>query len=113
MCGDCYARLTGGDPPPDTPAVREAAALVAAVYAAPWGGTGGPLHVEIEDMNLEDRFFASDSALETAISWYGEELGDDGADLCRRTFCALAALSEAERASAVWNYLELSGGILP
>lgn len=40
--------------PNATPAMLECGAYVAALYAHPDGGTGGPLHVVVDDDNVED-----------------------------------------------------------
>lgn len=40
--------------PEVTEEMREAAALIGALYANPAGGTGGPLHIVTDDDNVED-----------------------------------------------------------
>lgn len=40
--------------PAVTDEMREAAALIGALYANPAGGTGGPLHIVTDDDNVED-----------------------------------------------------------
>lgn len=110
MCESCLTELTGGRVPPTTMAMRYAAALVCEVYAQPWGGVGGPLHVFVEDMNLEDHWFEdprhrADTLGKWVDEWaYGEDYDvDDMRRLCALTFDALAGLTEAERAVAVWH----------
>jgi hypothetical protein len=53
MCGAC-AEEYGADPanlPPETPIILR---LIEELYALPEGGTGGPLHVALDDFNMED-----------------------------------------------------------
>jgi hypothetical protein len=50
MCYECWEEE--GKPQIDTPAVREAAAAVGAVYEL--NGVGGNLHIVLDDWNLED-----------------------------------------------------------
>ena len=50
MCYGCWEEA--GKPAMDTPAIRAAAAAVAAVYEH--SGVGGNLHIALDDWNLED-----------------------------------------------------------
>lgn len=51
---EAYRALTHIPWPLVTPMMVEAAAYIAALYAHPAGGTGGPLHVTTDDHNVED-----------------------------------------------------------
>lgn len=90
-------------PATHAPEVHAAALLVAEVYAHPWGAVGGPLHVYVDDLNLEDDWFTDPEhragIAATAARWY-PDAGAACVDLCERTFDALAALTEPQRIEA-------------
>lgn len=95
MCERCYQKHTGGIDPVVTEEMRVALALVKEIYARPWGDTGGPLHVIVDDMNVMDWLFAADKHVDFT---YYKDLGPADRDLCIRTFEALRNLTEAQRA---------------
>jgi hypothetical protein len=107
MCHSCYLKLTGDEPVERTEAVIRAGHLANQVYELPHCGTGGPLHVQLDDMNLEDEHFLPTDrpGLDEVIdTWYPELRRIPGAvDLIFQTWDALAALTEAERAEAVFH----------
>jgi hypothetical protein len=72
-------------------------ALRDALYSAPGCSVGGPLHVQLDDGNLEDHFVADD-----AIDQYPylDEYDASVIALCRCILTILRGLSEHER--LVW-----------
>lgn len=55
MCQACYVDEYGGDDLPDPPAnTDQIVDLIRLLYSLPRCDMGGPLHVEIEDWNIED-----------------------------------------------------------
>lgn len=88
MCQGCYAEEYGA--PSTLPAnADEVLALVRAVYDAPDGGTGGNLHIVLDDWNLED----------SSIRWCLEREGLTDAE--RACGEALLAMTESERAAVL------------
>lgn len=55
MCINCARKYGGHDVLEITPEMREAINLVIWVYCQDEYGVGGPLHVQLDDYNLEDR----------------------------------------------------------
>ena len=81
--------------------MRQAAALVNRIYASEWGGGGGPLHVEMDDMNVGDERFTRERLDSFPEPWLREiysDLTPTDWELCQDTLRALAALPKAERA---------------
>lgn len=88
--------------PEATDAMLEAAGYIGALYGAPSGGTGGPLHVVTDDFNVED------SNLQFARDWIPkwEAYGDHGDDERVRILSGwildlLDPMSEIERSVAI------------
>lgn len=52
MCEHCWQEL--GSPQHDTPTVRHAADLVHRLYEVEGQTTGGMLHIQLDDWNLDD-----------------------------------------------------------
>lgn len=84
MCTDCWDEM--GRPAIDTPKVREAARLVRELYQEHC--TGGPLHIVVDDWNLEDGH----------VDYCGERCAPG---IERRCYEALKAMNEDERASVL------------
>ena len=99
-----------------TDAFKEVAALVEWVYAQErYSVTGGPLHLQLDDFNLEDR-----NLTENSLVWWtrGYPAKVEGApefpapapdgfpegheEKFKRLLELLRGMSEAERAAAVW-----------
>ena len=102
MCLSCYRRITGTEERlPETDLMRHAAALVNLIYSSEWGSGGGPLHVEMDDMNVGDERFTSERLAAFPEQWlhkiYSDLTPADWA-LCQDAISALAALTAAERA---------------
>jgi hypothetical protein len=99
VCQGCWEQW--GSPAVDTPAVREAARLIGAVYG--FGETGGNLHVQLEDWNLEQDLFLDALALPDAeFNVWGGPPEQVAAE--RACAAAMAALGDDERASALALY---------
>lgn len=80
----------------DSPEVRAAALAIAEVYE--FSDVGGNLHVQLDDWNIDDQFWDSpDQHLERNI----HEAEPDQLETERRCWWLMAALPEAERASAL------------
>jgi hypothetical protein len=96
MCSACWSEE--GEPAINTPAVREAAAAVEAVYNH--SCVGGNLHIVLDDWNIED------DSLEFCRVQI--ERGDHGTEeeraTERRCHDLMRALSVPERASALALY---------
>lgn len=110
MCVVCYTELTGGTPPPMTDEMRATRELVRAIYATDWGKTGGPLHIHLDDMNLEDHFFDEEGRQQLLdqggyLREHFTHLDEDDWRLVLRCFDALSKLTEAERAEVVYKGL--------
>lgn len=94
MCSGCWAEA--GAPVVDTPAVREAARLVAALFEH--SAVGGTAHVVVDDWNLEDEH----------LEWcMGQSVAGSPEAKC---LDALRLLGPAERASALALQAGLWGG---
>lgn len=98
MCYSCWERA--GGPTLDTPAVHDAAALIAKVYEQ--SCVGGGLHVIVDDWNVEDDHFNTDA--EQWIEENAHDLDEAGLAVERACYAALKALTEAERYSALALY---------
>ena len=117
MCRSCYDRYTQGTPPAMTPRMAETAELIAHLYSFPWGSSGGPLHVTLDDMNLDDTQFDSDHrrmlvghgngrgtvTCDYDLSGLYPDLLDEDWELCLAIFDRLAEMSIPERAQTVWR----------
>jgi hypothetical protein len=115
MCGGCV-RYYIGDTEVDLskPEIQEAAGLVAWVYAQDEYGVGGPLHVQLDDFNLEDRHLTANSLVWWTRGYPAREgirefpaPAPDGfpeghEEKFLRLLELLRGMSEAERAAAVW-----------
>lgn len=115
MCGICVRNYIGDTEVDLTkPEMQEAAGLVEWVYAQGEYGVGGPLHVQLDDYNLDDRFL-DDSTLDWWTKGYPPRQGwgaflppaPDGfpeghEEKFKRLLELLRSMSEAERAAAVW-----------
>ena len=90
MCRDCYERF--GSPHVINDAVKDAAEKIRAVFA--FSDVGGNLHCEIDDWNVEDRFFEDEFKPFT-------EVPVAQAEAEQKCYAALKALPFAERVSAL------------
>ncbi len=96
----------------DKPEIVEAADIVKWVYAQGEYGAGGPLHIQLDDYNLEDSFLTDDK-----IAWWTQGFPERGLiwpipapdgfpegheAKFLRLLELLRGLSLAERAAAVW-----------
>jgi hypothetical protein len=95
MCEGCLAEY--GGPVEWTPEMEAARSAVAALYEV--CPTGGPMHVQIDDMNVGNEYFGA-AHRDSLPRWAGdaEEL-----ELGRAAFDALAPLSEAQRATVCYG----------
>lgn len=89
MCLNCYERF--GEPKIVSEKTKAAAQLIAKVFEI--HGTGGNLHCQIDDWNLEDEFF--DELVEYTPT------SDEQRSAERACFNALKAMTLEERASAL------------
>lgn len=105
MCGGCVtAALEDDGPVTITADMLAVAAKVSELYAAPWGACGGPLHVQLDDFNLDDAFVSTPRARVGFMKWVAEWRRDRrdgfdevGAALCMEIHSGLIPMSEAER----------------
>jgi hypothetical protein len=92
MCAGCYAKF--GFPKIVTPETVRAARLAAQVYE--FSGVGGNLHCELDDWNLEDKYFG-----EPEMDVWRTDSTADQLAVERECYAALRALPLLERVSAV------------
>ena len=97
MCVECWEDL--GSPKLDTPKVREAGALIARLYEE-ISFVGSPMHVQLDDWNIDGSFFSGDTLRDIYQPDY-QTLDDEQRALVLETHAAMCALSEDERASAL------------
>lgn len=90
MCVGCWKKY--GQPGIINEKTLRAAELVEQVYER--AVTGGNLHVQLDDWNLEDEFF-------DGFKVYHDDLGSEQIDIERRCFEAFKAMTLEERASAL------------
>lgn len=76
------------------PAVTAAAAEVTALYQLPDCEAGGPLHVIVDDTNVDDHFL-EDDAIGSAEDWTEQALAQ-----ANKVLAALRPLTRVERAVA-------------
>lgn len=93
MCHDCYMEYVCGEEPVVTSDMRNAKILVETVYRLPGCSLGGPLHVIVEDMNVDDRMFKEPLSFR-----FYEDMSDEDKRLCNETFQMLKGLTVQERA---------------
>lgn len=102
MCWDCVHHYVSDGRVTMTDDMREVAILVDAIYSTPWGTTGGPLHIYLDDFNLDDHWFVEERPADIAESiqrrWDDQTVD---ADLVWRCWDLLRTLTEPERAVAV------------
>lgn len=106
MCLGCYAEARF--PKIVTPATLALGPLADRVYE--FSGTGGNLHIYLDDWNLDDTFF-EDAEMKVYYDGDAEQLAAE-----RTCYAALRAMSEDERASAMalWNgFLRPDGTLAP
>ena len=104
MCYSCFKKYT------DAPVVNER--VVAACRLIRARGDEADysplLHIHVADMNLEDHWFVIDDDQKMMVY-------NDAEDWERAIFDTLAALTEAERATALameWGYLDEAGNTI-
>lgn len=115
MCIDCVRKYVGtSDVDTTTDAFKEVAALVEWVYAQEGYSVGGPLHVQLDDFNLEDRNLTENSLVWWTRGYPAKEgirafpaPAPDGfpeghEEKFLRLLELLRGMSLAERAAAVW-----------
>ncbi len=113
MCINCVRAYGIDEVGESTPEMVEAIELVCWVYAQDGYGVGGPLHIQLDDYNLEDRFL-EDSAIDwwekpvqvherTRGSLMGEVLDPEHKAKFLRLLKLLRAMTLAERAATVWR----------
>lgn len=99
MCMNCLYEYVDDALPEMTDDIRRAALIVKSIYDTFEGCTGGPLHVILDDYNLEDRYFCkSEEALRELA---GPDCPDWLLDLAWRATTALVRLPLPERAYAI------------
>jgi len=105
MCMDCWEKR--GAPKIYTDAVREAAALIQRVYDEV-SCVGGPLHVQLDDWNIEERFFKGDLRADYAWKiWVTDPsdglqpLDEKQQAVCIECYETLRGMTDDERASAL------------
>lgn len=106
MCEGCYERYE--HPAIVSERTRAAAVLIARVFEL--HGTGGNLHVEIDDWNLDDEFF-----VEFKPWMVKEDMRQGQAEAEMACFLALKEMSLDERVSAMAlhdGYLDETGNIV-
>lgn len=117
MCWSCFKKYA------DEPVVNDRVVAVARLIrdVGEEGHFSPLLHIMVEDMNLEDGWFdlanrPINMETETSADWRDRMTRrrsyDNAEQWERDIFDALAALSEAERATAVamdWGYVDLAG----
>lgn len=96
MCKTCWQE--DGAPQIDTPATRAAAEAIAALYEE--HGAGGLLHLVTDDYNTGD----------SSVEYCGREIERSGTSTEKAALVALAAMTEAERLSAISLYWGDWGG---
>lgn len=108
MCDECWKEA--GSPAILNEKTRAAAALIDAVYAFDDEcGTGGHLHCQLEDWNLEDRFFEAGDReaivngfyCSGSPNWENLPYSDGARKAQLDCFDALAAMTQPERESAL------------
>ena len=99
MCENCW--IEAGSPKIDNERVREAARLANELYEKV-SPVGGPLHIQLDDYNL-DCFNGPTLEEEDPYAWglWEDELDDEQKQLCRRTYQAFKVLTIDERYSAL------------
>lgn len=89
--------------------------LIRELYDKPRCAAGGPLHVQLDDGNLEDHFLQYESrrynrlVLEFGIGWQdtGErDVSDDVVELCEKIRIGLLELPYAQRSRVVRQAFE-------
>ena len=117
VCIGCYREY--GSPTVDTPIVRRMARLIVELYEEHGACTGGNLHVQLDDWNIDGDESPWDGW--HSAEWIGKKYSDDVTDaqlLCEQAINKLAiAMTVAERASALglaqemWAPEEVEGTI--
>lgn len=107
MCGACYRTYTEDGVPEMTSEMEEIVTKIKVTYDAdtPWAELGGPLHVQIDDMNVMDSMFDDKHAaqLTAAIADDYPDMTPSEATLFFAIFDGLRLLTPAQRAVCVWN----------
>ena len=103
MCRDCLDEygVASSDPSP-YPDISKA---IANLYL--YHPTGGPMHCELDDYNLEDYWFRQ-SLVSASLRWREwHRQWDDSACECtpllRRIYVAMSGMTTAQRALVVWH----------
>lgn len=106
MCWDCFKQYA------DAPVINDRVVAVYRQIAARDGDAdySSLLHLSVSDMNVEDDWFAFDADGNESL----RQRYDAAEPWERDIFDALAALSEAERATAIamdWGYFDEAGAL--
>jgi hypothetical protein len=95
MCDACWADY--GYAQIDTPAVREVAALIRQLYEDECEITGGMLHIQLDDWNIDDCFFEGEVFEPYLIELHERQPLQVERDIVER----MRVMTEDERASAL------------
>lgn len=104
MCGACAEEYRDVERPTNTKQIIDA---IARVYAHPDGGVGGPLHIVLDDYNVnsldwcEDRLDQIGTPNEAA--WL-RGIDPVLVDLCRDVIALMKPLTEDERGAVLADY---------
>lgn len=108
MCIDCASEYSADDLPENWEVIS---ASIKAIYDHPKGGTGGPMHVVLDDMNTDSvdwslKHIAEQSALtqKSGLKWYPDDL----LELAKTCADLLKPLTEEQRGAVIsrhWGYL--------
>lgn len=90
MCRACWEEQGSPTDLPDNAA--EVIDLINQLYDQPDGGTGGPLHVALDDFNIEDRYIEP---------WPGGDYTPETRDLADRIAHLMRPMTEAHRAAVL------------
>lgn len=99
MCQDCWINTYGHAKVEDLPENWEMIDdLIDEIYAHNQGGTGGPLHVQLDDWNIEGEWkpYVSEA-------W---PVADDLMQMCQRLCDLMNPLAEIQRATALARYYD-------
>ena len=102
MCLSCWDER--GSPSINSAKTREAAVWVARVYD--FAVTGGPLHIQFSDWNIDDGYF-KETILDLEVHYWPawlDDFTDEQIETCRTAYLKFKSLTEAERASALAIY---------
>lgn len=107
MCSGCWEQwVAEGAPAPFTNEMRRCVLLIDAIYHGADRLSGGSLHCELDDFNIEDHFFEA-TTLEEAKPYLldrSDRWRQDILDVERWCYLCLKGLTDLERATVVATY---------